>query len=112
MLLPRHSRIISSIHLVYTKRFANIHVGSTPGDTTSRKEEEESTNQLPSEVHQTAASLVPLSIPAASLTQALQAVSNTGQSLIGANVRLQLHGSGLDNTFAQFQVDEGLLQQI
>ena len=27
-------------------------------------------------------------------------------------MRLQLHGSGLDNTFAQFQVDEGLLQQI
>ena len=48
--------------------------------------------------------LIPLSIPAASMTQALDAVSNAGEPLLGATVRLQLHGSGLENAIAQLQV--------
>ena len=48
--------------------------------------------------------MIPLTIPAASMTQALDAVSNAGEPLLGATVRLQLHGSGLENAIAQLQV--------
>ena len=90
---------------------ANVHTGSTPGASVLDTVVDQGTIASSTDPQQTT-SLVPLSIPASSLSQALQAVSSNGQSLLGASVRLQLHGSGLDNTFAQFQVDEGLLQQI
>ena len=96
---------MSNVHTASDSIF--ISEGSTSDNVGSQTTKSDSSTD-----NQTSSSLVPLSIPAASLSQALQAVSNNGQSLIGANVRLQLHGSGLDNTFAQFQVDEGLLQQI
>jgi len=40
------------------------------------------------------------------MTQALDAVSSAGEPLLGATVRLQLHGSGLENAIAQLQVCE------
>jgi len=49
--------------------------------------------------------LIPLTIPAASMTQALDAVTSAGEPLLGATVRLQLHGSGLENAIAQLQVE-------
>jgi hypothetical protein len=48
--------------------------------------------------------LIPLTIPASSMTQALDAVSSAGESLLGATVRLQLQGTGLENAVAQLQV--------
>ena len=50
--------------------------------------------------------LIPLTIPAASMTQALDAVTSAGEPLLGATVRLQLHGSGLENAIAQLQVND------
>jgi hypothetical protein len=41
------------------------------------------------------------------MTQALDAVSSAGEPLLGATVRLQLHGSGLENAIAQLQVGFG-----
>jgi hypothetical protein len=39
------------------------------------------------------------------MTQALDAVTSAGEPLLGATVRLQLHGSGLENAIAQLQVE-------
>jgi hypothetical protein len=43
------------------------------------------------------------------MTQALDAVSSAGEPLLGATVRLQLHGSGLENAIAQLQVRFGFV---
>ena len=55
---------------------------------------------------------IPLTIPAASLIQALDAVSKAGEPLVGATVRLQLKGTVLDSSMAQLTVDENLIQQL
>jgi hypothetical protein len=48
---------------------------------------------------------IPLTIPAASLNEALEAVTSAGEPLLGATVKLQLHGRGLEVTTATLQVN-------
>ncbi len=55
---------------------------------------------------------IPLTITAASLNSALEAVTNAGEPLLGATVKLQLQGYGLDNAQAQLKIDENLIAQL
>lgn len=56
--------------------------------------------------------MIRISVPASSLTQALNSVSETGAPLIGSTVRLQLDGTGLDQTVTHLQVDEELIARL
>lgn len=53
-----------------------------------------------------------LSVPSASLTQALDAVQSVGVPLLGSTVRLQLDGNGLGGAVTHLQVDAELLDQL
>ena len=55
---------------------------------------------------------VKLSVPSASLTQALSCVSNAGLALIGSTIRLQLDGNGLEGAEVQLRVDQSLLTEL
>ena len=64
----------------------------------------------------TTTNLIPLTIPAASLIEALDAVTNAGEPLVGATVRLQLKGGeaggGGGSSMAHLTVDQPLLDQL
>ena len=49
-------------------------------------------------------SLVNVSVPASSLTTALDAVASAGIPLVGSTIRLQLDGSGFDSAITHLQV--------
>ena len=52
----------------------------------------------------TSPSLVNVSVPASSLTTALDAVASAGIPLAGSTIRLQLDGSGFDSAITHLQV--------
>ena len=60
----------------------------------------------------TSPSLVNVSVPASSLTTALDAVASAGIPLVGSTIRLQLDGSGFDSAITHLQVDGELLSQL
>ncbi|TRY61365.1 hypothetical protein TCAL_04198 [Tigriopus californicus] len=53
-----------------------------------------------------------ISVPASSLIEALNSVTNVGVPLLGSVVRLQLDGVHMESAIAQLEVDEALLSQL
>lgn len=53
-----------------------------------------------------------ISVPASSLIEALNSVTNVGVPLLGSVVRLQLDGVNMESAIAQLEVDETLLSQL
>ena len=64
--------------------------------------------QQPPSTSASSPSLVNVSVPASSLTTALDAVASAGIPLVGSTIRLQLDGSGFDSAITHLQ---GSVQQ-
>ena len=75
----------------------------------NEEKEEEITEQKDANNDQ---QMIRISVPASSLTQALNTISATGAPLIGSTVRLQLDGSGVDQTVTHLQIDEELIERL
>jgi uncharacterized C2H2 Zn-finger protein len=60
----------------------------------------------------TSQSLFNVSVPASSLSTALDTVANAGVPLVGSTIRLQLDGKGFNSAITHLQVNQDLLMQL